>query len=215
MKIPGFTAEAALSTTNRHSQASQQYRAMRSQEVVPQFSMRAFVCAALVAAILAGQEVQTGGDDSSTVGQVRDCRLVLASETRVRLGEEMLSDSPLVYLSEGIIEAEVAAKSESRPVVIRSPFAEMRGVLGKFSFASLPDATFLETDSGTAQLTRKSDGHSIQVSRGKSVMIRANNGPLEPRAAAGRTTRPVRTMPIGSPVNAVAQFRFGFAHLRK
>jgi WD40 repeat protein len=87
--------------------------------------------------------------------------------------------------------------------VIRSPFAEMRGVLGKFSLASLPDATFLETNSGTAQLTRKSDGHSIQVSRGKSVMIRANNVPLEPRTAAGRTTRPARTMAIGTPVNAI------------
>lgn len=153
--------------------------------------------------IFAGQEVQTGADDSSTVVQVRDCRLVLASETRVRLGEEMLSDSPLVYVSEGIVEAEVAAKSDSRPIVIRSPLAEMRGLLGKFSLASLPDATFFETDSGTAQLTRKSDGHSIQVPRGRSVMVKANNAPLEPRKMAMKTTRPIRSMAIGAPVNAI------------
>ena len=153
--------------------------------------------------IFAGQEVQTGGDESSTVVRVRDCRLVLASETRVRLGDEMVSDSPLVYVSEGIIEAEVSAKSQNRPVVIRSSLAEMQGLKGKFNFASHPNATFFATDAGTARLTRKSDGHSIEVPRGKSVLVYANSGPLQSRTMAVKATAALRSIHAGGPVQAI------------
>jgi hypothetical protein len=55
--MPGFTAERSLYRVSGCYQLMREGPGyMNSQEIVPQFSMRAFVCAALAAAILAGQE---------------------------------------------------------------------------------------------------------------------------------------------------------------
>jgi hypothetical protein len=57
MNMPGFTAEATLCKTNGHYRfALRGIVPITSQRVMPQFSMKAFVCAAVVAGILAGQE---------------------------------------------------------------------------------------------------------------------------------------------------------------
>jgi hypothetical protein len=54
-RLPGFNAEAALGRTSTRYRQAAIHRA-GDGGVAPQFSMRAFVCGALVAAILAGQE---------------------------------------------------------------------------------------------------------------------------------------------------------------
>jgi hypothetical protein len=153
--------------------------------------------------IFADQEVQTGEDESSTVVRVQDCRLVLAAETRIRLGKETVSDSPLVYVSEGIVEAEMSAKPRNRPVLIRSALAEITGSVGKFNFASLPDSTFIGTDDGSARLTRKSDGRSIEVPRGKYAVVESNNKPLQYQTSASRASAPVRTLLVGAPLSSL------------
>jgi hypothetical protein len=53
--LPGFNAEAALGKTSARYRQVAIYNGS-AEGVAPQFSMRAFVCGALVAAILAGQE---------------------------------------------------------------------------------------------------------------------------------------------------------------
>src|SRR5439155_17674783 len=82
--------------------------------------------------LFAGQEIQTGADDSSTVVRIHDSRLNLASETRLKIGSGHGAE-PMFFLSEGIINAEVLR----RPLVLRSALAELSGKEGKFSFVSL------------------------------------------------------------------------------
>ncbi len=102
-----------------------------------------------------------------------------------------------------MVEAEILRDAKSRPVVIRSPLAEMRGLKGKFNFASLPGGTFFETNQGSARLTRKSDGHTIEVTRGKSVVVHARGGRLESRVMAVNAVAPLRTLNAGGPVRAL------------
>jgi WD40 repeat protein len=128
-----------------------------------------------------GQEIRTGGEGSSTAIRVQDSRLVLASETRIRLGpEKPLSDAAwlLVFVSEGILSAELTPRPDGRSVVISSSLAELRGSAGRFSFASLPERTWIESDDGTARVIRKSDGKSLDLVRGQYA-IAANNEPLK------------------------------------
>jgi len=57
MRIPGFTADASLRLAGgQYSLAMEGRDRVAGQVVLPQFSMRSFVCAAVVAAVLAGQE---------------------------------------------------------------------------------------------------------------------------------------------------------------
>lgn len=54
MILPGFIAEASIGTANHYAHISG--ASSNVELVIPQFSMRAFVCGAVVAAVLAGQE---------------------------------------------------------------------------------------------------------------------------------------------------------------
>jgi hypothetical protein len=58
MKMPGFTAEISLCKTSGYYQCSMREIApTSSQAVMLQFSLKSIVCGAVVAAVLAGQEV--------------------------------------------------------------------------------------------------------------------------------------------------------------
>lgn len=55
--MPGFAAEASLRRTEGHYNFTPRNIVPRGgQTIIPQFSMKSFVCAAVVAAVLAGQE---------------------------------------------------------------------------------------------------------------------------------------------------------------
>ena len=57
--------------------------------------------------LFAGQEIETGLDDSSTVMRLPEGRLTLASETRMRIGrgDDL---TPQFFVTEGIVSAEAA-----------------------------------------------------------------------------------------------------------
>ena len=97
-------------------------------------------------ALYSGQELRTGEDGSSTV-RVQDSRLVLGSETHIRLGRNgPMSDLPWpsVFVLEGIVGAEIAARADGKPLVLTSNLAELSSQQGKYQFVSLPDATLIE-----------------------------------------------------------------------
>jgi len=140
--------------------------------------------------LYSGQEIRTGEEGSSTVVRVDDSRLLLGSETRVRLAPEAQLPNvawPVVYVVEGIVGAEIAARSDGKALVLSGSHAEFRSEHGKYQFVSLPDTTVLETDDGLARFTRKRDGQSIVVPRGKSAVaspevdvLQAQNLPARP-----------------------------------
>jgi WD40 repeat protein len=143
--------------------------------------------------LYAGQEIQTGEDDSSTVVRIQDSRVTLGSETRLKIGDGH-ADAPTLFIAEGMVSAEVMR----RPLLLRSVLADVQGREGKFSFVSLPDAALLETDDGHARLTRKSDGHSIDVKRGQFAAVKPDGKPLESVTLLSRVTEPRRTLSVGS-----------------
>src|SRR5262249_37927192 len=142
--------------------------------------------------LYAGQEIQTGEDDSSTVVRIQDSRVMLGSETRLKIGDPNAGAANL-YLAEGIVNAEVMRN----PLVLRSLLAEVHGREGKFSFVSLPDATLLETDDGHARLTRKADGRSVEVNRGQFAAVKPDGKALEPVTLLSRVTQPRRPVSVG------------------
>jgi WD40 repeat protein len=142
--------------------------------------------------LFAGQEIQTGEDDSSTVVRIDDSRVTLGSETRLKLGD-INAGSPTLFVSEGIVNAEITRN----PLVFRTLLAEVRGREGKFSFVSLPEATMIETDDGHARLTRKSDGKSVDVKRGQFATVKPGDKPLESVNLLSRMTEPRRTIATG------------------
>jgi len=153
-------------------------------------------------AVYPGQEIRTGEEGSSTVIRLLDSRLVLASDTHVRLGREgPVTDAswPLVFVTEGIVSAELAPRPDGRPMIISSPLAELRGSAGRFKLASLPEKTLIESDEGTARVIRKSDGKSLEVKRGHYA-IAAHNEPFSSQNMAARWTTPKRSFAETGPI---------------
>src|SRR5262249_40733799 len=142
--------------------------------------------------LFAGQEIQTGEDDSSTVVRIQDSRVTLGAETRLKLGDSH-AGAPTLFVSEGMINAE----GMRNPLVFRTLLADVHGREGKFSFVSLPDATMIETDDGHARLTRQSDGRSVDMKRGQFAAVKPGDKPLVPVNLLSRVTEPRRTIAVG------------------
>ena len=79
--------------------------------------------------------------------------------------------------------------------MLRSPFAELRGKEGKFSFVSLPDSTVIESDGGQVRLTRQSDGRTVNVKSGQFAVVKSSVGPLLAESDSAAVTSPSSAWP--------------------
>jgi WD40 repeat protein len=151
--------------------------------------------------LLAGQEIRTGDAGSTTVRYPHDnSRLMLASETRVRLESDTSAPkgtTTKVFVVEGIVSAEVPNNGSSNQLLLHNQLAELHAVAGRYSFASLPEGAFLETDSGHGTFIRKADRSVVDVSGGHFA-IASLNEPFRARNVPNRVTAPRRTIVDGA-----------------
>lgn len=128
--------------------------------------------------------VVSPGSTLRTMGEQSLVGIVYADGTRLEVG----ADSTLtqltekkVFLAEGYLKAEVAEQPPGRPMLLSTPRAEVQALATKFSLAGGPEATHLETMEGVAQLTRTSDGQSIDVAAGFDVIVQGDVKPMAPQ----------------------------------
>jgi len=126
---------------------------------------------------------------------------VLSAETRIRLeSDEFAPQGAInqVFVAEGVVSAQVGQRPSDKPLVLYTPLAELQGTAGRYSFASLPEGTFLETDAGKGRFTRKMDGSVIDVSTGQFAVASLKNEPFQSRNVPNRLTIPRRTIIDGN-----------------
>ncbi|MFO0807200.1 MAG: FecR domain-containing protein [Gemmataceae bacterium] len=130
-------------------------------------------------ALFAGQQVHTVGTESTAVVRYGDTtRLELGSDTRIRIDEALRR----VFLSEGVVVADVSTEPRGGPLVLQTPYAEAFGLGSRFQFSNVADATVVEAGSGgDIQVTRVSDGRSIAVPAGTYAIARSATEPFTPR----------------------------------
>jgi dipeptidyl aminopeptidase/acylaminoacyl peptidase len=152
--------------------------------------------------LFAGHEIRTGeGGSGTTVRCPHDSRLVLGSETRIRLDSEKTTakgSSTHVFVAEGVVSADVPQRPNGTALVLYSPLAELHGNAGHYSFASLPEGTFVETDAGHGRFIRKTDGSVIDVASGQFAVASISNEPFKPRSVPTRLSTPRRTIIDGT-----------------
>lgn len=148
-----------------------------------------------------GTRLTTEGDGSSaTVTYEGATRLELGADTTVRLPEGRDARQALrrLILEEGLLTGDAVRAAEGLPLVVSTPHAEAV-VQGKhFSLASTSGATLVELEDGRGKLTRKSDGQSIELLTGFSVLTLARAEPLKAKPLASRARKPRLVLTEGS-----------------
>jgi WD40 repeat protein len=159
--------------------------------------------------LFACDTVATRGEDSAAVVQYADgTRLELNADTIVRLGPRNgapAAGGKHVFLAVGLLEADVTPQPDGRPMVLSTPHAEIRVLGTRFTSASVPEATRIELEEGRVELTRKSDGKSIEVPEGSYAVAAPHFEPFVPRPLPARVTKPRAVFREGSgPVLSLA-----------
>lgn len=123
-----------------------------------------------------------------TVGEESLAAIVYLDGTRLDVGPDSalteLSDASAigkrVSLTQGSLTAEVSRQRPGRPMILATPQAEVVVLGTKFSVSGSAEGTHVETAEGVVQLTRTSDGQSVEVAAGFDVVVLADNKPLAP-----------------------------------
>ena len=151
--------------------------------------------------LLAGQEIRTGEPGSSiTVRYPQSSRLMLGSETHIRLESDTAAPkgtTTKVYVVEGVVSAEVPVNGSGNQLFLHNELAELHATAGRYSFASLPEGAFLETDSGHGTFIRKADRSVLDVPGGQFA-IASMNEPFRARRTPIRLSAPRRTIVDGT-----------------
>ncbi len=112
-----------------------------------------------------GQGLSTHGDGSFAVVAFDDrSRLEVGADTTIRLPAATASKT--VILEQGIVSADVGPQPDDRPMIVSTPHADARFQETRSSVSSTPAETRIEPEKGKVQLTRKSDGRTIDVPTG-------------------------------------------------
>jgi len=109
-----------------------------------------------------GDVIKTGPGGRAVVKYPgEDTRIELKEDTCLKLA---VSDTgKRLEITEGIIHARVARQPENQPMTLDAPQATVKVLGTNFTFALKPDSSWLRMNSGTVELTRKSDRRSITV----------------------------------------------------
>jgi WD40 repeat protein/ferric-dicitrate binding protein FerR (iron transport regulator) len=163
--------------------------------------------------IFPGQEVQTGGEGSYAVVRYEDgTRLELNIDTSIRFlvcqGDEadgIRAGGKKVFLIAGLLAANVAKQPVGQPMILSTPHARVKVLGTRFISTSAPDATRIELEEGQVQVTRKSDGKTINVKPGSFAVATRTGELFVPQPLPARISRPQAVLPVGAgPVRGVA-----------
>jgi len=147
--------------------------------------------------LLSGQTVRTCGDESSTAVVYADgTRLDLANGTTARLWQTVPSETAQkrVFLTIGVMRAEMPSSSDDATMIISTPHAEVRLHGAKLASSVDPTSTYVELEEGTAELIRHVDGQPIRLTQG-SFVVCTNN--IEPMMAEPLSALPTEPRSIG------------------
>ncbi len=163
--------------------------------------------------VLAGQEVLTGGEGSYAVVRYDDgTRLELNIDTSIRLllcqGDEadgVSAGGKKIFLISGVLAADVAKQPVGRPMILSTPHARVKVLGTRFISTSAPDATRIELEEGQVQVTRKSDGQTINVKPGSFAVATSTGELFVPKPLPARISRSQAVLDVGTgPVRGVA-----------
>src|SRR5688572_17705805 len=76
------------------------------------------------------------------------------------------------------LRANAVKQPPGAPMILATPQAEIVVLGTKFKLSGGTEVTYIETDEGAVQLTRKIDGESIEVGAGHWAAVSNRNGPL-------------------------------------
>jgi WD40 repeat protein len=131
------------------------------------------------AALASGSTVATVGEESYAVVRFADgTRLELGADTRVTLSTDDAETGKRVVLGEGFLSADVAPQPPGRPMLLSTPQAQLTVIGTKFQLSGGSELTYVETNEGSVQVTRKSDGESVTVAGGFETSVGVKAGPL-------------------------------------
>jgi len=156
-------------------------------------------------ALQPGQQLRTQGEGSFAIVAFPDTsRLELGADTTIRLSKKERPGRKVI-LEQGIVAAEVVRQDDEWPMILTTPHAVARLGETRSSFASAGGETRIESEKGRVQLTRKSDGRSIDVPVGYYAIAAMGNGAFTPREMPRQVTAARLVLPESSgPVQAAA-----------
>ena len=108
--------------------------------------------------IAGGQTIHTGEEDSSVVLAFTDGTTLQMNSNSVARIDPPDSGRKRVFLSSGVIVADVAPQPKELPLVITTPHASMRVLGTRFISTASATETRLELEEGEVAFTRKADG---------------------------------------------------------
>jgi sugar lactone lactonase YvrE len=157
-----------------------------------------------------GQEVRVGGEGAQASVRYTDgTRLDLSPDTVVRFeadgGRETPGVGKRLFVQTGVVEAEVAAQPEGRPMLLSTPHAVLRALHTRFCSATTAEATQVELEEGRLHMTRLSDGRSVVVEKDRFAVAAEPPEPFLAQPLPPRTTQPRAEVPNQpGPVPALA-----------
>jgi ferric-dicitrate binding protein FerR (iron transport regulator) len=120
-------------------------------------------------AILAGQGLETVGPGAEVVIAYRDStRLSLAADARVDGFAESAGGGKRITLARGSMAIDLVGQPETKPFVVETPQAEVRGQSAAYFILSCDgESTRIDVGAGKVRLARLVDGRAIDVSNGQ------------------------------------------------
>ena len=134
--------------------------------------------------LFAGHEIDSGEGGFAVVRYPDATRLELGADSTLRLMPPAVARGKQVSLTRGVVMADVARQPEGRPMVLATPFAEVRGPAAattRFLAAITLDATRVELEDGQVQLAPMNAGPPVPLAAGSYAVTGAVGGPSAPR----------------------------------
>ncbi len=157
--------------------------------------------------LLSGQTVRTGGDSSSAAVVYPDgTRLDLASATVARLWQSLPTEpaQKRVFLTAGMLGAEMPPSTDDTPMIVSTPHAEVRLHGAKLAFSVDSSSTYVELVAGRAELIRNVDGQPLSLTQGSFVVSTNRIEPMVVQPVPAAPAEPRATWKISGPTLAYA-----------
>ncbi len=154
--------------------------------------------------LFAGHEIQSGEGGFAVVRYPDATRLELGADSTLRLSSAADALGKKVFLTQGVVMADVAQQPEGRPLVMATPFAEVRGLAARFLTAITPGATRVELEDGQLQMSPMNAGPPVQMAAGSYAVAGAAGGPTAPRPLPMRLTEDKAAIRLGKAIQASA-----------
>ena len=154
--------------------------------------------------LFAGHEIQSGEGGFAVVRYPDATRLELGADSTLRLSPAADGPGKKVVLSQGVVMADVSRQPEGRPLVLATPFVEVRGPAARFLAAITADATRVELEDGQVSLAPMNAGPMVQLAAGSYAVAGAAGGPPAPFPLPMRLTEDKTPIQVGKALQAAA-----------